>query len=72
MFQPEDIVICVLWLENDVLGLYWDFPRALCNDFNLVVDVDTEEVLGWTAAWGADGEFYYPGEADATSRTLPT
>jgi hypothetical protein len=69
LFQPEDVAIAVLWL--DATSLYWDFPRALCTDFNLIVDVDTEEVIGWTSAWGADGVFYYPGEAGATVRTLP-
>lgn len=68
LFQPEDISIAVLWL--DATSLYWDFPRALNDDFNLTVDIDTEEVLGWTSGWGADGVFYYPGEAGATSRSL--
>lgn len=69
LFQPEDIAIAVLWL--DATSLYWDFPRALCMDFNLSVDIDSEEVIGWTANWGADGIFYYPGESGATSRSLP-
>lgn len=69
LFQPEDILIAVLWLDN--VSLYWDFPRALCTDFNLTVDIDTEEVIGWTSSWGADGVFYFPGEAGATTRTLP-
>lgn len=70
LFQPEDIAIAVLWLDNS--SLYWDFPRALCTDFNLSVDIDTEDVIGWTSEWGADGVFYYPGESGATSRTLPS
>jgi len=69
LFQPEDIVIAVLWLN--ALTLYWDFPRALCLDFNLTVDVDTQEVIGWTSNWGADGMVYYPGEVGATARALP-
>jgi len=68
LFQPEDIAIAVLWLDTT---LYWDFPRALCDDFNLTTDIDTEEVIGWTSSWGADGVYYYPGEAGATVRTLP-
>ena len=68
LFQPEDIVIAVLWLDA---ALYWDFPRAMCDDFNLTVDVDTQEVIGWTSSWGADGVYYYPGEAGATVRVLP-
>lgn len=69
LFQPEDIVIETLWLNN--VSLYWDFPRALCTDFNLTVDVDSEEVIGWTSSFGADGIFHFPGEAGAAVRTLP-
>jgi hypothetical protein len=69
LFQPEDILIAVLWMDN--LTLYWDFPRAMCSDFNLSVNIDSEEVEGWTSSWGSDGAYYYPGEAGATSRTLP-
>jgi hypothetical protein len=70
LFQPEDVVIAVLWMNAS--NLYWDFPRALCNDFNLTVNVDTEEVIGHTSSWGADGIFYHPGQSGATARTLPT
>jgi len=70
LFQPEDIAIAVLWMNAS--DLYWDFPRALCMDFGLTVNVDTEEVIGWTSSWGADGVFYRPGEAGATNRTLPS
>ena len=70
LFMPEDIAAAVLWMNNTTL--YWDFPRALCDDFNMTVDVDTEEVIGWTSGWGADGVFYHPGESGATSRTLPS
>ena len=70
IFQPEDIVIAVLWLNGT--SLYWDFPRGMCTDFNLTLNIDTEEVIGWTSSWGADGVFYYPGEAGATSRTIST
>lgn len=69
LFQPEDIAIVTLWLDN--VSLYWDFPRALCSDFSLAVDIDTEEVIGWTSSWGADGIFHHPGEAGAATRSLP-
>ena len=68
LFMPGDVAIAVLWMNAT---LYWDFPRALCNDFNLSVNVDTEEVIGWTSGWGADGLFYYPGQSGTTTRTLP-
>lgn len=59
IFQPEDIVAALLKL--DAATLQWNFPRAMCNDFNLTVNIDTEEVIGWTGAFGADGEFFKPG-----------
>jgi len=61
IFQPEDIVAALLYLNTS--ALFWNFPRALNQDFNMSVNIDTQEVIGWTAAWGADGIFYYPGEA---------
>jgi len=69
IFQPGDIAIAALWM--DASSLYWAFPRALCMDFSLDVDIDGETVIGWTSAWGADGKFYFPGEAGAPTYTLP-
>jgi len=69
LFKRGDIAIAVLWL--DASSLYWDFPRAMCSEFGLTVNVDTEEVIGWTSSWGADGIFYHPGEDGATTRTIP-
>ncbi len=68
LFELGDVVVAVLWLNNT---LYWDFPRAVNADFNLTVNVDTEEVIGWTSSWNADGVFYHPGEVGATDRELP-
>jgi hypothetical protein len=70
LFSIDDIAIAVLWLNNS--SLYWDFPRAICSDFGLTVNIDTGEVVGWTSSWGADGKFYHPGQSGATSRTLPS
>ena len=69
IFQPEDIVIVALWQDN--VSRYWAFPRALCDDFSLLVNVDTEEVEGWTSGWGADGIYYFPGEVGAPVYTIP-
>ena len=69
LFVEGDILIATLWLDN--VGVYYDFPRALNQDFNLVVDIDTEEVIAWTSAWGADGIYHRPGQAGAAVRTLP-
>lgn len=46
---------------------YWYFPRVLCTEFSLTVDIDTEEVIGWTSSWGADGIFYFPGQTGTQS-----
>ncbi len=69
LFAPGDIAIAVLWL--DATATYYDFPRALCSDFGLTVNIDTEEVISWQSSWGNDGIYYQPGDAGATSRTLP-
>lgn len=78
LFQPGDIAQIVLWLDGRTAleatpdaFLYWDFPRALCSDFGLTVNIDTEEVIGWTTSFGADGRYFYPGEANANVRTIP-
>lgn len=60
LFVPGDIVALILYLNSATL--YYNFPRALNTDFSLTVDVDTEEVIGWTASWGADGIYYKPGD----------
>ena len=69
LFQPTDVAIATLWM--DASSLYWDFPRALCTAFSLIVNIDTEEVIGWTSEWGADGIFYFPGQAGVAARSLP-
>lgn len=69
LFQEGDILIAVLWMNA---ALYWYFERALCDDFKLSVNIDTEEVIGWTSAWGADGKYYRPGASGAPAATLPT
>jgi len=70
LFQPEDIAEAVLWLGN-VASLYWNMPRALCSDFSLTVNVDSEEVIGWSSSWGSDGPYYFPGEAGANAHAYP-
>jgi hypothetical protein len=70
LFEEGDIAIATLWMNNSTL--YWDFPRALCSDFSMMVNIDTQEVLSWTANWGADGIYYRPGQSGAAVRTLPT
>lgn len=60
LFQPGDFAAVKLYMSA---SLYWYFPRAECIDFKLSVNIDTEEVEGWTADWGPDGIYYKPGDA---------
>ncbi len=69
LFQRGDIANATLWLQNTTL--YWDFPRALNDAFSLTVNIDSEEVIGWTSGWGADGPFHHPGEVGAAARAAP-
>ncbi len=54
LFHPDDCVEATL--EVGAIQFY-AFPRALCSDFKVSINVDTEEVIGWSADWGADGTF---------------
>ncbi len=69
LFEEGDSAISTLWMNA---SLYWDFPVALCMDFSMMVNVDTEEVIGWNASFGADGIYYRPGQSGAAVRTIPT
>lgn len=68
IFAPGDLVMATLWMNA---SLYWHFPRALNADFQLAVNIDTEEVIGWTSGWGADGIFYRPGQSGGEGQTIP-
>ncbi len=68
LFAAGDIVELVLW-ENT--ADYWVLPSSLIQNFNITYDQDTKEVVGWTSDFGADGQYYRPGESGAPSHTLP-
>jgi hypothetical protein len=70
IFFIGDKAAADLWM--DATSLYWAFPCAMCSDFSMTVNVDSEEVIGWSASFGADGIFYYPGQVGAPVRSLPT
>lgn len=57
VFQIGDIAAAILTL---VTGTVWNFPRALCSEFAMTVNIDSEEVIGWTASHGADGTYTDP------------
>lgn len=69
LFMPGDVVELTLW-ENS--ADYWNFPSALITDFQITYDMDTREVVGWTASFGADGKFWRPGQSGAPTETLPS
>jgi len=72
IFFPGDIVASCLYMN---LTTGWMFPRALNTGFSLSVNIDSEEVIGWTSEWGPDGIFYMPGQSGAPalpSYTAPT
>jgi len=60
LFEEGDNAASILEM-NDTLN--WNFPRSLCMDFKVSVNIDTEEVIGWTSSWGADGQYYRPGQS---------
>lgn len=57
LFNEGDIAAVQLFMDDTT---YWDFPRALCMNFTMEVDVDTETVIAWTSSWGADGAYAKP------------
>ena len=69
LFMPGDYCVVGLWQDTTSV-VYWAFPRALCSDFKLSVNIDSEEVIGWQASWGADGIFYRPGQSGAPVYTI--
>lgn len=71
MFWIGDKPELILW-QTAAAGDYFAFPCVLITSFSYLVNMDTQEVVGWTANWGADGIFYYPGQSGAPSETLPS
>jgi len=68
IFSIGDNPVATLWMDSS--SLYWHFPCALCLDFSMTVDMDTQEVIGWNSAFGADGIFYFPGQSGAPTVPL--
>lgn len=69
LFQPGDICAVVLFMNT---SLYWSFARAMCRDFKMAINIDSEEVVGWSASWGPDGKYYYPGQAGQPAASYPS
>lgn len=56
IFEPGDV--CEVRLLAGQETLVWFFRRALCLDFEVMINFDTEEVIGWKSSWAVDGEFF--------------
>lgn len=64
-FKIGDAAIeAVLWMNEADGAVAFHFPCCICTDFSLSVDIDSEEVQGWSASFGADGIFYAMGGSD--------
>jgi hypothetical protein len=68
LFMPGDIVDLTLWESGSE---YW-YVRALITSYSSTFDQDSKEVVSWTADFGADGQYYRPGEAGQPSEDFPT
>lgn len=68
LFMPGDNIKLVLW---ETAADYWVMECCLISGFSVSYNQDTKEVVEWSADFGADGKFYYPGEAGAPVETLP-
>lgn len=68
LFAPGDIVEITLWEDDET---YYYFGRAFIRTFNVLYNIDTREVVGWTATFASDGKYYRPGEAGIPSKTKP-
>jgi hypothetical protein len=61
----------VLW-ETTEAKTYWNFPCALIQTYQQQVNMDTQEVVGFSMTYGSDGKFWRPGQSGAPTVSLPT
>src|SRR3990167_7712982 len=71
LFMPGDIGKLILWQTATALD-YWALPRVLISSFDIGFNPESREVVEWSADFGCDGAYYYPGQSGAPSETLPT
>ena len=69
VFEIGDEVQIVLWMDA---SRYFAIPCAVIGGFTLSINVDSQEVVGWTAPFKASGKYYYPGQSGAPSETIPS
>jgi len=68
VFEEGDSAVLVLF---ETATRYWYFSCGLITEYSTQVNVDSGEVVGWSANFGSDGIFYRPGDAGAPNITLP-
>lgn len=68
LFSPGEGVALNLF-ENATRA--WVFPCVVITEFSMTVNVDSQEVVGWSASFSSDGIFYRPGDAANPGATLP-
>jgi len=69
LFSEGDEPELTLWATTT---LFWNLPCAVISGYQLTVDTDSKEVVGWSADFSASGPFYYPGHASAPAKTYPS
>jgi hypothetical protein len=71
VLEVGDTVSLDLWVDgNDPNPVtYWHFPCVLIQNFAIGANMDTKEVMEWSADFGADGIFYRPGQSGAPTRS---
>lgn len=67
--EEGDEIKIALWVDA---SRYWVFPCALVQNYSLTVDADTNEIIGWSLAFGSIGRYYRPGASGAPVQTLPS
>ena len=69
VFEIGDEVELTLWVDAT---RYFAIPCAVVTGFSLSVNVDSQEVVGWTASFKSSGAYYYPGQSGAPTETIPS
>lgn len=59
-FKMGDVARVDLYLDSTTSYYAWLFPRAVCTEFSMEVDIDTGAVIGWSSNWLSDGPYYPP------------
>jgi hypothetical protein len=72
LFDVGDVVEVQFWEDGnaETPAVYWHLECVVITSFDLTIDPNTKEVVGWTANWKADGRWYTPSTADESMNKL--